>query len=113
MLLIATVAGNFISDLEFVERCNETSLITLVNDDTSVTCFIYRLLVRYKLMDGDGGFLIHNIKDSLKEKTMPYLNYVLYECTAINVTNSCERSSIFVECVWEQQVSRNKFLLDL
>ncbi|XP_031331774.1 uncharacterized protein LOC116162315 [Photinus pyralis] len=114
LIVIASPAssGDFIADLDYVQKCNETSPIAsdalreLVLHEArqkDVGCFLHCLLVKYGWMDEEGGILPHNIEEAIADKGVQFLNYILSKCTAGNEMDKCERSLFFVRCFWQQQ----------
>nr|AWT23343.1 OBP5 [Hycleus phaleratus] len=69
----------------------------------SFKCFLHCLFTKYGWMDELGGFLLHDIKQTLEESDIEVksLEFILYKCTAIDSMNRCERAYKFTKCFWE------------
>ncbi|XP_018562211.1 uncharacterized protein LOC108904226 [Anoplophora glabripennis] len=115
--VLAYMAEDINMDLKFIKICNKTSPISihtmnevLVNkklmkgESSSFKCFLHCLFAKYGWMDEEGGFLLHDIKDTLEQADVEIasLEYILYKCTALESVDRCERSYMFTECFWEK-----------
>lgn len=81
----------------------------LANGESSAfKCFLHCLFTKYGWMDEEGGFLLHDIKQTLTESDIEVasLEFILYRCTAIESVDRCERAFIFTHCFWEKMAER-------
>ncbi|EFA05695.1 general odorant-binding protein 99b [Tribolium castaneum] len=120
------------TDLSFIKTCNRTSPISmrtmnevLINkklghgESSAFKCFLHCLFMKYGWMDSDGGFLLHDIKQTLEESDVEIasLEFILYKCTATESNNRCERAFVFTQCFWdkmaEQQPSEDQFFYNI
>ncbi|XP_023016557.2 uncharacterized protein isoform X1 [Leptinotarsa decemlineata] len=105
------------TDLKYIKTCNVTSPISMrtinevlinkklvIGESAAFKCFLRCLFTKYGWMDEEGGFLLHDIKVSLKEAEVEIesLEFILYICTAIESADSCERSFLFTQCFWNK-----------
>lgn len=65
-------------------------------------------------MDEEGGFLLAEMRRVLEEtlNDSKILHELMYECTAMSLTDRCRRALQFTKCFWEKldQVSQTFFL---
>ncbi|KAJ3651102.1 hypothetical protein Zmor_017161 [Zophobas morio] len=120
------------TDLSFIKTCNRTVPISmrtmnevLINkklargESSAFKCFLHCLFTKYGWMDVDGGFLLHDIKQTLEESDVEIasLEFILYQCTATESIDRCERAFIFTQCFWEkmaeQQPSEDQFFYNV
>ncbi|XP_050315064.1 uncharacterized protein LOC126749415 [Anthonomus grandis grandis] len=106
------------NDMKYIKVCsNSSSAISLysMNDvlisknlentrSRAFKCFLHCLLTKYGWMDEDGGFLIHDIRETLQESDIQIstMEYILYSCTAMKSMNRCHRAFYFTECFWKK-----------
>ncbi|KAK4878764.1 hypothetical protein RN001_011270 [Aquatica leii] len=113
LALIMQCLGDFLTDLKHLRSCNESSPISLEvlngvlinqklpkDESGNFQCFLFCLFTKYKWMDEDGGFLVHEIKTVLEEVKVANLKQILYKCTAVDSFNGCKRAFAFTKCFW-------------
>ncbi|KAL1502482.1 hypothetical protein ABEB36_007617 [Hypothenemus hampei] len=105
------------NDLKFIKVCNLSSPIgaysmndVLENKNLDNTksrpfkCFLHCLLTKYGWMDQDGGFLLHDIRETLEQSDIQLgtMEYILYSCTATKSIDRCVRAHFFTDCFWKK-----------
>ncbi|XP_048521655.1 uncharacterized protein LOC109537000 isoform X6 [Dendroctonus ponderosae] len=105
------------NDLKFIKICKSNSppgaysmndvLETKNAENThsrAFKCFLHCLLTKYGWMDEDGGYLLHDIRETLQQSDVQLatLEYILYTCTAVKSSDRCQRAHSFTECFWKK-----------